>query len=172
MIMARKMQRGRGGVEYEDIRVGTGEEVATREHEAVISCRITLRRGDWFDEWARAWIDLGDRESLIPGLLHGIEGMRIGGIRRIIVPPHLGGFGFLRPMGVPIVEFRFSQANPKRLDARYKIQPNSMLICEVSLLELKVCRPIRPKLKLARERKAAGIQVKPPKQSKKKGRAG
>ena len=137
--MARKMQRGRGGVEYEDIRVGEGEEVATRALSAYVSCTMSLRGGDCISNVNRTWIDLRRREDNA-GLRYGIEGMRCGGIRRIVIPPRLA-YG------------------------------DRMVIAEVRLFLLKPSTPVHPKLKLARERKAAGIQVKPPRESKRKGRA-
>ncbi len=79
--------------------------------------------------------DLKRREA-IAGLRYGIEGMRIGGVRRIIVPPHLGyGKDGAPAAGIPA---------------------NAILICEVELRELRPAHPIPPKLKLARERKSQG----------------
>lgn len=125
------MPRGRGKVEFEDVRPGVGE-VATREHEARIACSIFLRRGECVQKLDDCWIDLKRREA-IAGLQYGIEGMRVGGLRRIIVPPHLG-YG---SAGFPTDE----------------LLAKAMLICEVELLDLRLSRPIPPKLKLARERK-------------------
>lgn len=128
----------RGKVDFEDLRIGHGE-AATREHQACISCTTSLHRGERLQSLDRDWIDLKRREA-IAGLRYGIEGMRIGGVRRIIVPPHLG-YG---KAGVP-------SAN---------IPPNAMLIFEVEVHELRATHPIPAKLKLARERKADGRRVK------------
>jgi FKBP-type peptidyl-prolyl cis-trans isomerase len=125
------MKRAGGKVEFEDLRLGSGES-ATREHKARVACRIALHRGELVHNWANYWIDLKRRES-IDGVRYGIEGMRVGGLRRVVVPPHLA-YG---EAGVP-----------------GQIPANAMLICEVELLELRPTHPIKPKLKLARERKA------------------
>ncbi len=124
------MLRGRGDVEYEDLRPGNGE-VATREHKALITSSITLHHGESIGPPSRAWIDLKRRET-IAGVRYGIEGMRIGGIRRIVIPPHLAyGAAGIPGTGIPA---------------------NALLICEVELLELAPTHPIKPSLKLARER--------------------
>ena len=54
-----------------------------------------------------------DRGTLIPGVFYGIDGMRVGGLRRLEIAPHLG-YG---ARGVPGV-----------------IPPNALLVAEVSLL--------------------------------------
>ena len=54
-----------------------------------------------------------DREQMIAGLLYGVEGMRIGGTRRIRVAPHLA----YRETGVP-----------------GWIPPNALLTIEVAIL--------------------------------------
>ena|SRR5688572_2011357 len=54
-----------------------------------------------------------DREQMIAGLFDGVEGMRIGGTRRIRVAPHLA----YRETGVPGV-----------------IPPNALLIIEVEIV--------------------------------------
>jgi len=133
------MKRGRGKVEFEDLRLGSGE-VATREHEARVSWKITLRRGEVVSQVGSSWIDLKRRDS-IPGVHYGIEGMRVGGIRHIIVPPQLA-YG---ERGSPAVG----------------IPPNAMLIVDVELLQLRPTHPIKPKIKLARERKAQQSQTDP-----------
>lgn len=129
------MSHARGKVEFEDVQLGEGE-LATREHMAHIACRISLHRGQCVQDLAKLWIDLKRRET-IAGLRYGVEGMRVGGMRRVTVPPHLG-YG---EAGVPVSG----------------IPPNALLICDVELLELQLTHPIPPKLKLARERKQQGI---------------
>ncbi|MBX3359578.1 MAG: FKBP-type peptidyl-prolyl cis-trans isomerase [Phycisphaeraceae bacterium] len=81
---------------------------------------------------ASDWIDL-KRRGTIAGLRYGIEGMRVGGARRVTIPPHLG-YG---KTGAPAAG----------------IPPGALLICDVELLELQWARPIPPKLKIARERR-------------------
>ena len=80
------------GIEITDLRVGTGVET-TKENNVAINVRTFLRRGD---EVAfspafgtRMVIDLSRREALA-GLLKGIPGMRVGGLREIVISPHLG----------------------------------------------------------------------------------
>jgi hypothetical protein len=55
-----------------------------------------------------------NRGALMNGLFYGVDGMRIGGTRKLNISPHLG-YG---ERGVPGV-----------------IPPNSVLICEVTVLE-------------------------------------
>lgn len=55
-----------------------------------------------------------DREQMIPGLFYGVEGMRVGGTRRLRIPPHLA-YG---ERGIPGL-----------------IPPNALLVAEISILE-------------------------------------
>jgi len=71
-------------------------------------------KGAQFDQSDRFSFTLGD-PSLIPGWNRGIEGMQVGGRRRIIVPPELG-FG---SSGVP-----------------GRIPPDAALVFEVELLAI------------------------------------
>jgi hypothetical protein len=103
---------------------GLGEEVQ-RHRVYEIRLRIWLSRGDpvrWRDALSGRLEDDGttlftvlrvDREQMIAGLFHGVEGMRIGGTRRLRVAPHLA----YRETGVPGV-----------------IPPNALLIIEVEIL--------------------------------------
>jgi FKBP-type peptidyl-prolyl cis-trans isomerase len=91
--------------------------------------RMWLSRGDqirWSEPWGlnnRARVeDDGttlftslrvDREQMFAGLLYGVEGMRVGGTRRIRVAPHLG----YREAGVPGV-----------------IPPNALLTVEIHVV--------------------------------------
>ena len=55
-----------------------------------------------------------DRVFLISGLFYGIEGMRVGGTRRLKISPHMG----YREEGVPGI-----------------IPPNSVIVAEITILE-------------------------------------
>ena len=67
---------------------------AARGDRLQVYCCGKLRRGDVFQESHVTTFTLGARE-VIPGLEYGVEGMRVGGRRRVRVPPHLayGGRG-------------------------------------------------------------------------------
>jgi FKBP-type peptidyl-prolyl cis-trans isomerase len=66
------------------------------------------------------WIDLARRDT-IAGLRYGIEGMQVGGSRRVVVPPRLGYGG----QGVP----------------EAGVPPDAMLVCDVELLEIQEAEP-------------------------------
>ncbi len=116
---------------------GEGETVR-RQRNYRIRLRIWLSKGDpvrWHAAWgpvgAAALEDSGetlvtevrlDRRSLINGLFYGVEGMRVGGTRRLEIAPHLA-YG---DEGVPGV-----------------IPPGAMLIAEISILE--ACEARRPR---------------------------
>ena len=108
---------------------GIGEPVR-RQHTYRIRLRMWLDRGEpvrWDIPWGPehvATLD-ADRETLIteirvnrglliPGLFYGVDGMRVGGTRRLEIAPHLA-YGAL---GVPAV-----------------IPPEAMLTAEITVLE-------------------------------------
>jgi hypothetical protein len=83
---------------------GTGEVVRRYQHYR-IRLRLSLNRGEPV-RWQAAWGPVGvarlddngetlfteirvDRGSLIGGLFYGVEGMRVGGTRRLEIAPHL-----------------------------------------------------------------------------------
>jgi hypothetical protein len=105
------------GVKIENDVPGSGRE-ARRGDVVVANLRIFLNRGDEvtaeYPDSPRTVIDLGQRET-IAGVRYGIEGMREGGSRTLIVSPHLA-YGE-RGLG----EW---------------IPPNAVLRCEVELLEV------------------------------------
>ncbi|HYS22566.1 MAG TPA: FKBP-type peptidyl-prolyl cis-trans isomerase [Candidatus Eisenbacteria bacterium] len=101
------MQRGRGGVEYEDLEVGKGA-TADRGCTVEVEYSLFLNRGDCVQENKKYSFRIGERR-VIAGLEYGVEGMRAGGNRRIRVGPHLA----YRDGGVPdtipanaVLEFR------------------------------------------------------------------
>ena len=84
---------------------GSGE-VIRRQHNYLIRLRLWLNRGEAV-RWHMAWGPVGtarleddgetlitevriDRRSLFNGLFYGVEGMRVGGTRRLQIAPHLG----------------------------------------------------------------------------------
>src|ERR1700683_306270 len=79
------------GIEITDLTVGTGDE-ARKESCVAVNVKMFLRRGDEIseppDSGPRTVIDLGRREC-IAGLRYGIPGMRVGGLRQILIPPRL-----------------------------------------------------------------------------------
>ena len=81
-------------------------ELVRRQHIYGIRLRLWLSRGDAV-RWPTAWGPVGvarledngetlitqvrvDRRSLVSGLFYGVEGMRVGGTRRLEIAPHLG----------------------------------------------------------------------------------
>lgn len=105
------MKRGRGGVEYEDLEVGEGEAVG-RDSTVEVIYTLSLNHGEVVQRDMRCSFRLAER-NVIAGLAYGVEGMLVGGRRRIRVAPHLG----YREAGVPD-----------------RVPPNAVLIIELVLL--------------------------------------
>jgi len=108
---------------------GTGEPVR-RQHNYRVRLRHWLNHGEPV-RWQQAWGPVGgaaldddgetltteiriNRGQLITGLFYGVEGMRVGGTRRLEIAPHLA-YG---ERGVP-----------------GSVPPNAMLIVEITILE-------------------------------------
>jgi len=107
---------------------GSGEPVQ-RQRNYIIRLKLWLRKGEpvrWKMAWGRVGVarleDNGetlvsevriDRRSLVNGLFYGVEGMRVGGTRRLEIAPHLA-YG---ERGVPDV-----------------IPQNAVLIAEITIL--------------------------------------
>jgi uncharacterized protein len=108
-ILARKgqplRQRLRSGLTLLVDIPGAGEEVR-RQHNYLIRLRLWLNRGESV-RWQMPWGPMGtarledngetlitevrvDRRSLVSGLFYGVDGMRVGGTRRLEIAPHLG----------------------------------------------------------------------------------
>jgi len=81
------MKRGRGGVEYEDIKLGDGP-TADRGAKVDVRYNLFLDRGRLLQENQEYSFRVGKRR-VIPGLEYGVEGMRVGGERRLRIAPHL-----------------------------------------------------------------------------------
>ncbi len=80
-------------LELEDITVGDGEEAAAGRIVEVHYAGVSWSNGKEFDaSWNRGdtfSFKLG-RGEVIPGWDEGVAGMKVGGRRRITIPPHLG----------------------------------------------------------------------------------
>ncbi len=82
------MKRGRGGVKFEDVRLGDGP-CAQQGSTVEVRYDLSLNRGERVQEERVCRFRLGARQ-VVAGLEYGVEGMRVGGERRIRVGPHLG----------------------------------------------------------------------------------
>jgi FKBP-type peptidyl-prolyl cis-trans isomerase len=81
------LTRGRRGVEYEDLKLGDGP-TALRGAKVEVRYDLFLNRGERIQESQHYSFRVGKRRA-IPGLEYGVEGMRVGGERRLRVSPHL-----------------------------------------------------------------------------------
>lgn len=106
------------GIKIRDIEVGTGPAVE-RASVVVAHVRSFLNRGDeWWNTYTEGRpvvLALAKRHS-IPGLSKGIEGMKVGGKRELVLSPHLA-YG---ATGIP-----------------GKVPPDAVLRFEVELLEVR-----------------------------------
>lgn len=113
------------GIEIRDLTIGAGAE-ATKESVVVANIREFLRLGDEVTHLPllgmRHSIDLR-RRHCIAGLLKGIPGMRVGGVREIIISPHLA-YG---EAGIP-----------------GRIPANALLRCVVELIGIRKYNAVLP----------------------------
>lgn len=113
------------GVQSTDIVTGTGDE-AVRGKVVSVNLRLYLLDGTDLTSTLqlpeRQVINLKKRDC-IAGVRYGIEGMRVGGRRELIISPHLA----YREHGVP-----------------GKIPPNARLRCIVDLLEVREPGVVKP----------------------------
>ena len=117
-MSADKPQITASGLRITDLEVGTGAEASSGQT-VVVHYRGTLEDGSQFD----ASYDRGTPFSfplgagrVIKGWDEGVQGMKVGGKRKLVIPPELG-YGARGAGGV--------------------IPPNATLIFEVELLEVK-----------------------------------
>jgi peptidylprolyl isomerase len=79
-------------LEVEDLTVGDGPEAAAGQSVEVHYVGVSWNTGDEFDaSWNRGTtfrFGLGQGQ-VIPGWDQGVQGMRVGGRRRLTIPPHL-----------------------------------------------------------------------------------
>jgi FKBP-type peptidyl-prolyl cis-trans isomerase len=105
-----------GGVVWEDLRIGTGKECPPGAR-VVMNYRGTLADGKEFDSSYKRNQPLDySLTGLIKGWQEGVPGMKVGGKRRLVIPPELGYGHRGSPPNVP---------------------PDSTLIFEIELLDVK-----------------------------------
>ncbi len=92
-------------LEKTDISVGDGQEAKTGDTVSVHYVGVSHSTGDQFDaSWDRGEplrFGLGAGQ-VIPGWDQGVAGMKVGGRRRLVIPPHLaygerGAGGVIKP---------------------------------------------------------------------------
>jgi FKBP-type peptidyl-prolyl cis-trans isomerase len=103
------------GLKYKDLNVGDGKEAQPHDR-VVVHYTGTLKDGTKFD----SSVDRGQPaefslDEVVQGWSEGIPGMKVGGKRKLIIPPELG-YGGRRKGNIP---------------------PNSVLFFEVELLDVK-----------------------------------
>lgn len=80
-------------LQIEDIEVGTGDEARPGQHVTVQYVGVSHSNGRQFDaSWDRGQpfsFPLG-AGRVIRGWDQGVAGMKVGGRRRLVIPPHLG----------------------------------------------------------------------------------
>ncbi|MEV0135378.1 FKBP-type peptidyl-prolyl cis-trans isomerase [Dactylosporangium sp. NPDC050688] len=91
----------------EDITVGDGEEARPGQQVSVHYVGVSLSTGKEFDaSWNRgsSTFDFGlGQGQVIAGWDQGVAGMKVGGRRKLVIPPHLGygsrgaGGGLIKP---------------------------------------------------------------------------
>ena len=81
------------GLEITDITVGTGAEAAAGQRVSVHYVGVAFSTGEEFDasynRGAPLDFQLGAGQ-VIPGWDNGVNGMKVGGRRKLVIPPHLG----------------------------------------------------------------------------------
>ncbi|MFN2565612.1 MAG: FKBP-type peptidyl-prolyl cis-trans isomerase [Gemmatimonadaceae bacterium] len=79
--------RRQSGVYYKDIREGTGEQAAA-EDQVRVTYAGYLKDGTLFDSRSTP-TELRPLALFIPGFRDGVVGMRVGGLRKIVIPSAL-----------------------------------------------------------------------------------
>lgn len=89
--------RTESGLYYRDVIIGGGEEIPDTGYvRATTRFELYLRNGELLSEGNLPPFTVGAM-AVIDGYDEGVRGMRVGGKRQLIIPPHLGygseGFG-------------------------------------------------------------------------------
>lgn len=91
------------GLAYANIKVGTGD-LARANDSATMDYTLYSAGGEFLQtsigSSSGPFTTELSTSALIPGFVQGVEGMRVGGVRRIVVPQDLG-YGQTPPSGIP-----------------------------------------------------------------------
>jgi FKBP-type peptidyl-prolyl cis-trans isomerase FkpA len=91
------------GLAYANIKVGTGA-LAQANDTATMDYTLYSASGEFLQTSIGSsngpFTTELSSSALIPGFVQGVEGMRVGGIRRVVVPQDLG-YGQTPPSGIP-----------------------------------------------------------------------
>ena len=82
----------KSGLQYEDIKQGDGAE-AVAGNAAYVHYVGTLTDGKKFDssrDRGKPFVIVLGRNKVIKGLEEGVLGMKVGGVRKLTIPPQLG----------------------------------------------------------------------------------
>ncbi len=75
----------------EDLTIGTGDEATAGSSVTVHYVGVAYSTGEEFDSsWARNEPITFGLNQVIAGWQQGIPGMKVGGRRKLVIPPHLG----------------------------------------------------------------------------------
>lgn len=96
------MTRIDGGLYVQDLELGNGRELVY-EHRVVLAYDLHLPDGRLVLHQDSAIFVMGCND-VVPGLEAGVSGMRVGGRRRIVVPPRMG-YGETAPWPLEIPSF-------------------------------------------------------------------
>lgn len=93
-----------GGLKYWDVKEGTGDVCPTLQEKPgvvpVMHYTGWLTNGSSFDSSRGKQPLTYQLKELVQGWQKGVPGMKVGGVRRLIIPPDLG-YGFQNKPGIP-----------------------------------------------------------------------
>ena len=105
-INLEQMNLSPSGLYWIDTLVGTGDE-AVLDLTATVQFSGWLRNGLLFDTGVFEFF-LDPETNVVKGFLEGTLGMKVGGVRKLVVPPHLawgpGGNGVIPPNATVVFE--------------------------------------------------------------------
>ncbi|HYC52818.1 MAG TPA: FKBP-type peptidyl-prolyl cis-trans isomerase [Gemmatimonadaceae bacterium] len=120
-----QMTRLPSGVYIEDLIDGTGDSVTARTDTLRVTYSGFIKTGDMFDSGTNVEFQPA---FLVPGFRDGLQGMRVGGRRRIVIPSALG----------------YGRISIKDPSGKIEIPRQSTLIFNVELLRVHNVEPTPP----------------------------
>eukprot|EP00565_Helicotheca_tamesis_P009128 CAMPEP_0185731422 /NCGR_PEP_ID=MMETSP1171-20130828/12875_1 /TAXON_ID=374046 /ORGANISM="Helicotheca tamensis, Strain CCMP826" /LENGTH=248 /DNA_ID=CAMNT_0028400685 /DNA_START=117 /DNA_END=863 /DNA_ORIENTATION=+ len=131
------------GVIYADLRVGSGEEVASEGSRVNIQWVLRKSNGYFVDssevsDGVPFIFTVGDKSGAIAGVDEGIRGMKVGGVRRLLIPPkfaYVTGVEDGKPGPVP-AGFGPKQQMRRVMEVRRDV-PGEYIFLEIQLTRLR-----------------------------------